>query len=200
MKYIKLYESFENTESFEIIESICDHYNIYNYTINEDGTVDVDGNVNVSCDSLTELPLKFGEVSGNFFCNDNELTSLEGCPKSVGRIFNCSHNQLTSLEGCGSIGFYFSFRNNNLKNFRGFPEYFDGDFNYDNNPVSEILNLFNHITDTSLLKIIEYINEYDVIQGNNMILSRLEEVFYTLEISTHDFNFDNIILPHYIII
>ena len=34
------------------IESICQEYGIENYTINEDGTVDVDGNVDLSFRNL----------------------------------------------------------------------------------------------------------------------------------------------------
>ena len=39
-------------------------------------------------------------MSGNFYCNGNDLTSLSGCPVSVGGNFSCSFNRLTSLEGC----------------------------------------------------------------------------------------------------
>lgn len=46
------------------IESICKKYNIKNYTINSDGTIDVYGNVILSRNYLTKLPLKFGRVSG----------------------------------------------------------------------------------------------------------------------------------------
>ena len=39
MKHLKLFENFED------IESICKKYNITNYTINVDGSIDVNGNV-----------------------------------------------------------------------------------------------------------------------------------------------------------
>ena len=54
MKHIKLFESFND------IDSICKKYNITNYTINSDGSIDVDGDVNLSNRGLTKLPLKFG--------------------------------------------------------------------------------------------------------------------------------------------
>jgi len=60
MKFIKLYESFTD------IDSICKQYNIKNYTINSDGSIDVDGNVSLS--NITQLPLKFGKVTGSFNC------------------------------------------------------------------------------------------------------------------------------------
>ena len=42
MKYLKLFELFEDTHE------ICKNYGITNYTINENGYIDVDGNVNLN--------------------------------------------------------------------------------------------------------------------------------------------------------
>ena len=80
------------------IHNICKEYDIKNYTINPDGSIDVDGNVDLSYMDLTEIPLKFNKVSGSFYCYNNQLTSLVGGPKEVGRNFDCYNNQLTSLE------------------------------------------------------------------------------------------------------
>ena len=89
----------------ESIHSICKEYNITNYTINDDGSIDVDGSVSLYDFRLTKLPLKFRNVSGNFYCHNNQLTSLECAPTSVGGDFYCYNNQLTSLEGAPrSIG------------------------------------------------------------------------------------------------
>ena len=91
MKHIKLFESFED------IPSICKKYGIENYTINSDGSIDVEGNVDLSYKKLTKLPLKFKNVSGNFHCYDNQLTSLEGCPKHVGGGFYCHNNPIYNV-------------------------------------------------------------------------------------------------------
>jgi hypothetical protein len=49
---------------------------------------------------LTKLPdLSRVKVFGGFNCENNYLTSLEGCPAFVGGTFNCTRNKLTSLEG-----------------------------------------------------------------------------------------------------
>jgi len=82
-----------------------DSFEIKNYTINDDLTIDVNGNVNLVDRSLTYFPsfIKFNEVSGSFYCYNNQLTSLKGCPITVGGSFYCSSNQLTSLEGCPTI-------------------------------------------------------------------------------------------------
>ena len=81
-----------------MISSICKKYNIKNYTINDDGSIDVNGDVNLSKKGLTELPLRFNKVTGYFHCGMNKLTSLKGCPRWVGSWFICSRNELPSLE------------------------------------------------------------------------------------------------------
>ena len=58
-------------ESFNEIHSICREYEIDDYTINSDGSIDVDGDVDLDHTSLYKLPLKFNKVKGNFECNNN---------------------------------------------------------------------------------------------------------------------------------
>jgi hypothetical protein len=123
MKYLKLFESHSE------IESICKKFNIKNWKLNSDGGIDVDGNVHLNELKLTELPLKFGKVSGSFNCSYNNLVSLEGVPKEVGAGFYCSFNKLTSLEGSPiEVGgdFYCSF--NKLTSLEGSPIEVGGDF------------------------------------------------------------------------
>lgn len=54
-------------------------------------------------------------VKGNFYCNHNRLTTLEGGPKEVGEHFSCSYNKLTSLEGGPKkvVGVFLCVDNNN---------------------------------------------------------------------------------------
>jgi hypothetical protein len=84
------------------IKSIIHEYGIVidSYFINEDGSIDVDGNVRFrkNSDSLLELPLKFNKISGDFDCSRLGLVTLNGSPIEVGGTFDCSYNQLTSLE------------------------------------------------------------------------------------------------------
>ena len=90
------------------IRDWLDLMNVVGYVINDDMSVDVDGNVYVDGNvwlagrSLTEFPyyVRFGTVNGYFGCRDNGLVSLEGCPRTVGGDFSCSVNRLVSLEGC----------------------------------------------------------------------------------------------------
>jgi CO dehydrogenase nickel-insertion accessory protein CooC1 len=92
------------------ITTFCEKY-LRHYTINSDGTVDVDGDVNLhnKLGDMEKLPVKFGKVSGHFDCRYNKLTTLEGCPNYVGGYFICDDNNLSTMEGCPNYvgsGFY----------------------------------------------------------------------------------------------
>ena len=180
---MKSYKQFIR-ESKRDIHSICDEYGINDYTINPDGSIDVDGNIILSYDfergELSKIPLKFAKVTGDFECDRNQLTTLKGSPKSVGGNFYCHSNQLTSLEGLPEIGGYINCRRNQITDFRGVSEFFEGLFYCEGNPIEEIYILFlqeNHVDDS---KCIKWLNEFDVIQGNKVIMDRLEEVFHQL--------------------
>jgi len=87
-------------ESLEIcVHMICQKYDIKNYTINEDGSIDVDGSVYLFQRGLTELPVQFRIVTGDFHCAFNKLTTLQGAPQTVGEGFYCNGNPLTSMSG-----------------------------------------------------------------------------------------------------
>jgi hypothetical protein len=131
MKYLKKFN-----ESLDNIADICNEYGIINYIIN-DGLVDVDGDVDITNKSLTELPLRFGKITGDFNCSYNKLTSLEGAPKSVAS-FLCHGNQLVSLEGAPkSVGGNFYCSNNQLISLEGAPKSVGGNFDcYKNQLIS----------------------------------------------------------------
>jgi len=78
---------------------LCEKYHIRNYSVNPDGSIDVDGDVNMNYSSLDRIPLVFNNVSGNFNCWKNKLTSLIGGPVRVGGNYNCNHNKILTLEG-----------------------------------------------------------------------------------------------------
>ena len=155
MKYLKEFKIFE---SIDDIESICRKYGIKNYTVNDDGSVDVDGNVNLRNLGLTKLPIKFRNVSGDFYCSNNQLISLEGCPQSVGGYFFCDNNQLTSLEGSPQSSGSFYCRNNQLTSLEGSPKSVGRDFYCHNNPIEVVWDLFKDYSK------IELLNDYDALR------------------------------------
>jgi hypothetical protein len=99
------------------------------WTLNPDGSYDVDGDVNLSGQHLTKLPYKFRHVTRYFSCSYNQLTSLTGAPETVGGYFDCYNNQLTSLTGAPeTVGGYFDCYNNQLTSLTGAPETVGGYF------------------------------------------------------------------------
>jgi hypothetical protein len=112
-------------------------------------------------------------VSGYFTCRNNQLTSLEGAPSSVDGGFYCSGNQLTSLDGSPeSIGGDFYCSGNKLTSLEGAPESIGGDFYCRNNPVNSVIHTWINIKDRRW-ELMEYFEEMNVIQGDNVILPRL---------------------------
>ena len=119
------------------------------YTINEDGSIDVDGNVELGHRNLTKIPFKFRHIHGSFYCYNNRLTSLEGAPINVGGVFDCGYNELTSLDGApNSVGGIFRCDYNKLASLDGAPN-FVGDtfrccFNL-NLPYSELFKIVDRV-------------------------------------------------------
>lgn len=113
------------------IENIVKRYCIKldHFTLRED-LVDVHGNVKITNTSLRKLPIRFGRVSGDFYCYANKLQTLKGSPDFVGGDFNCSNNQLTSLKGAPtSVGRDFACHENLLTSLKGCPKHIHGNFN-----------------------------------------------------------------------
>jgi hypothetical protein len=111
------------------------------WKLNDDGSYDVDGDVELAqfkhfIGPDGKLTVKFNKVTGDFYCSGLNLTSLEGAPKKVGGSFNCERNQLTSLEGCPEkIPVHFVCKNNNLTTLEGGPKEVGENFVCDNNKL-----------------------------------------------------------------
>jgi len=128
-------------EEKDKIDFICNEYGIKKYSINSNGSIDVNGDVYLSYREIFKLPLKFNNVIGNFRCNSNKLTSLDGAPVTVGGYFYCSHNQLTSLVGGPvTVGGDFDCDNNHLTTLVGSPISVGGDFNCDFNILTTLVD------------------------------------------------------------
>ena len=173
MKYLNLYKDHINKKSrllklleekskYQKINKICSDYFIENYTINSDGSIDVDGDVYLSSDyNLYKLPLKFNIVTGDFKCDDCQLISLEGGPIEVGGKYNCSRNKLTTLEGAPQkVGRWFNCSNNELVSLEGGPievgEFYDCAHN-------KLVNLIG--SPKEVASFIAYYNQLSSLQG-----------------------------------
>ena len=145
------------------IDEICYEFGVRNYTINDDGSIDVKGDVSIPTSGLTEIPITFNKVSGSFYCQNsdlttlkgsprlvegsfycqkNKLTDLKGSPKFIGGNFYCNHNQLTSLEeGPEHIGDSFDCGDNKLTDLKGSPKFIRGSFRCDENNIFSLEGL-----------------------------------------------------------
>ena len=99
------------------------------------------GNLNLQNLHLTKLPeiLKDITVDGDFYCGNNNLTSLENAPKSVDGSFYCDNNLLTSLKGAPkTVGGGFYCGSNKLTSLVGAPKIISEDFNCNDNHLTSL--------------------------------------------------------------
>lgn len=151
MKYIKKIRSFFTKNK---IKRICEEYYIKNYTINDDLSIDVDGDVDISRCELEKLPLTFRNVTGSFNCSENFLTSLKGSPKRCGKFY-CYDNELESLKGGPKyVKEIMNCSQNNLT-----------DLKYSPIEVFDFISNYNNLT--SLIGCPKVVNDFDV-SGNKL--------------------------------
>ena len=84
------------------IEEICEKYDIGDYIINDDGSIDVNECVYLDNYGLNEFPLKFNKVQGDFDCRGNNLTRDSNLFKSpyfslIGNLGNSNLSLLKSI-------------------------------------------------------------------------------------------------------
>ena len=104
------------------------------------GLVDVDGDFDCSREGLNDLLwIRFGRAFWNFYCNGNNLTSLEGAPQTVVGDFYCSDNSLQTLEGAPqTVGGDFSCNKNKLTTIEGAPQIVNGAFYCSGNMLASL--------------------------------------------------------------
>ena len=105
-------------EADEEIKALFAQYTYAYVTKRDDGVWVVKGNIDLFGKELVELPFKgiTYEVTRDFTCQNNQLTSLEGAPQSVGGDFYCHNNRLVTLYGAPKLvkgDFYASFFDKN---------------------------------------------------------------------------------------
>jgi len=103
MKIIKTYESYNNLKDLDL-GKFENKISKYKLTLNEDGSYDYNGDLDLTSaslnlKSLTEIPIRLRTVFGDFDCSWSfNFTSLEGSPERIIGDFNCSSNDLISLQ------------------------------------------------------------------------------------------------------
>jgi hypothetical protein len=83
------------------IKNWLDDYEVTNYRILRDYTINTHDEVILNSKGLMELPdyIKFNEAYADFHINWNNLKNLKNCPKRVSGRFFANGNPLVSLEG-----------------------------------------------------------------------------------------------------
>ncbi len=137
MKHLKSYRIFESI-NIEL-EKKLKIFNIINYVLNDNGSIDVNGIANLSNSNLNKIPFKFNEVSGGFIIRGNRIASLKNCPKYVSSHFDCPYNQLTSLEyGPEYVGGFYYCYFNKLITLKGCVEDVYDSFNCQDNQLTSL--------------------------------------------------------------
>ena len=154
-------------------------------TINSDGTIDVNGNVNLAVRRLEKLPFKFGKVTGFFDCSHNNLTSLEGSPRFVGSNFDCYYNDLTTLEGGPEfVGGYFDCSKNGLTTLKGSPNWVGGYFDCILNKLTSLDYLPEHIRNNIFAG--KRFTKEEVEQAREKAIEKAKQRKYTKTLSYDD--------------
>lgn len=95
---------------------------LYDFDIEEDGSVNVGGDVSmVSAPPGGQIPVRFYIVDGDFLAHGVGLTSLHNAPDSCHNLV-VPMNQLTSLDGCPPYLNTLDVSNNRLTSFVGGPD------------------------------------------------------------------------------
>lgn len=157
----------------ELIEKWIENLSISNCKLTKKNTINVYNYVLLDHKNLKEFPsyIKFNHIVGGFHINNNDLSSLRGCPYSVTGSFmasennlinlidgptvvkesyGASYNKLESLEGIAEIiGGSIYLAHNNLKTLEYIPSIIYGDLFIENNPI-ETLKYFPDEIDGNL--------------------------------------------------
>ena len=178
MEFLTMIKLFEQYNEYSQVKQWLDENEVNNYTINDDLTVDVDGDVYIWHDitntTLSKLPIQFGKVMGNFYCNGCLLITLDGSPYYVGGNFHCNSNYLTTLEHCPEyIGGQFNCTSNKLTTLKYIPKTIIGNYSYSNNPLPIKVLKFDDI-----YIITKYQEEYGIWNSDGTFNNRRWEIFY----------------------
>ena len=131
---IKLFEQFTSEQE---IHEICRKYEIENYTINSDGSIDVNGHYTLY--GGDKPPIKFNKIEQSFALSDINLETLENLPTYVGGFYDISYNKLTSLEGFPTeVGRDIDVSENELTNLEGIVSEVNGDLACESNKITTL--------------------------------------------------------------
>lgn len=126
------------------IEHWLSTHDIKNYQLIVDSeygyTVNAQSDINISNRSLSAIRVKFNNVRGSFFCNNNHLSSLLGAPEIIEGEFVCCDNRLTNLlHSPKKVNSHYYIYCNQLVSLKGCPRYVGGVFHVSDNQLTNLL-------------------------------------------------------------
>ena len=152
MKYLRDYRLFENVDSLtDEQRKFLDEYASGRWSVNSEGLVDIEASFLCYREDLEDFfGIRFGKVSGNFWCDGNQLRTLEGSPREVGEDFDCDGNQLRTLQGSPrKVGGNFRCYDNPLISLEGAPDVIEGEFCFQDTTfrynLQSFLNEIDHV-------------------------------------------------------
>lgn len=165
--YEKYFQSYEMEPSLDNLKTILlkiykflNLWDMLDYTITPEGKININGSIDLSYSNLSSFPVRFGiiqgsfdishnkftsliggpdEVSEGYYCNSNQLTTIDECPKTT--LFSCSYNQLTSLKGISSEVTMVFCNNNKIDTLEDCPSNITGSFLCNNNLLTSLKGL-----------------------------------------------------------
>jgi len=142
--------------------------NKHYYKVNEDGSVSIEGDVELLSQRLrskiNRLAFNFNRIDGRFVCVNHGITTLEGGPKYVAKDFSCAHNKIKSLEGSPEyVGEDFNCYGTQITSLEGAPKVIKGEF-YGSSP-----NMDGEIVDKDYRK---YMRDHELSKRADKELSK----------------------------
>lgn len=123
------YIPYEMRSHKEIVDVSLDKIIKGSYSINSNGEIYVEGDVNLFNLNLRSIPFKFGKVTGDFIICANKLTNLKNSPKWVGGDFDAWKNKLITLDGGPVyVGGAYRIYSNQLSSLDGMPKLYGGSY------------------------------------------------------------------------
>lgn len=123
---------------------------ISNFTIHDNLTVSVKGDVDLSQKKLTHLPFKFNEIKGNFFASGNLLSNFDNFPNLIEKDLVLCDNKFTTLKGLENITFLkaLDVSYNQITHLSHLPNEINGSFSCANNQLKTLVGSPDIIKDS----------------------------------------------------
>jgi hypothetical protein len=147
-------------EQKEFLDMTCDG----KWTLNSEGKIDVKSDIFMNQRNISEVPVKFGKVYGNFICSYNNLTSLKNFPDYISNSLFIGNNKIETFDFFPEVETLVFLENTPLKNY--FQNVKEEDFPYwdkldKRNFLNEypfMVNIIKKYTSSEIIK--QLLNEF----------------------------------------